>query len=314
VRLWRRGTTQAQCFSLLLVVSVTSGFGDRDWFLAAIPPALFVICVLFVRGSIAEDARPRWLWFSALSLFTAAIVLQLFEGGQEMLIQSYMQPPLVAVLSALANLLSRLPVLLLACAVLGFVHILLGSGWRLRSVMLGAWCCYPALLLFLTNSPRYAGNFHRDYGHVPFVQSVLEPRQGLQANKTLTIYFPTDMETIWFKLHANSYYNWAQMSGCAFNRGTAIEGTRRATIVRNFELANTRQWPPDWQSARENFFHMTGKLTPPTKQDLIDLCQEEIVDYVVIQQNFDGLHIATDGKWYVYDCKQIRSASRDRGR
>jgi hypothetical protein len=107
------------------------------------------------------------------------------------------------------------------------------------------------------------------------------------------------------------------MSGCAFNRATAIEGTRRATIVRNFELANTREWqalPPDWQSAHENFFRMTGKLTPPTKQDLFDLCQDEIVDFVVIQQNFDGLHIATDGKWHVYDCKQIRSASRDQAR
>ena len=68
--------------------------------------------------------------------------------------------------------------------------------------------------------------------------------------------------------------------------------------------------PPDWRSAHENFFHMTGEITRPTTKDLLNLCQEDMLDFVVIQQCFDGLYLATDGTWYVYDCNKIRSLNR----
>ena len=44
------------------------------------------------------------------------------------------------------------------------------------------------------------------------------------------------MDDIWFGTGNNSFYNLVQMSGCAFNRGTAVEGYRRAALVLPFEF------------------------------------------------------------------------------
>jgi hypothetical protein len=45
----------------------------------------------------------------------------------------------------------------------------------------------------------------------------------------------------------------------------------------------------------------------PTAEDLLRLCRQEKIDVIVLRQGFRGLYAATDGSWFVYDCRELRS-------
>ena len=84
-------------------------------------------------------------------------------------------------------------------------------------------------------SDWYGRHFDVRNRHVRFVDSRLSNRVA-GRDKPLTIYWPTPVEDVWFGTGNNSFYNVVQMSGCAFNRGTAVEGFRRSALALPFEF------------------------------------------------------------------------------
>jgi hypothetical protein len=48
---------------------------------------------------------------------------------------------------------------------------------------------------------------------------------------------------------------------------------------------------------------------PPCAEDLLTLCADPNVDYVVARQGFPRLYAATNGIWFIYDCRALRARS-----
>src|SRR5262249_28531621 len=209
------------------------------------------------------------------------------------------------------GLLYKLPLLLLGGVGARSLAGGLGTGTAFRIALVGLFVGYQALLTAADRSPWYGEHFSADYRRHRFVASYVETRS---ARSPATVYWPTDVRDVWFDVRANSYFNVVQLNGCVFNPGTAVEGRRRAELVRKFECEALRAAPavPSfWHTALCRYFQINDDdTTPPTAADLVRLCGDPLLDVVVIPQEFDGLWCATDGKYYLYDCEQVRGLAR----
>jgi hypothetical protein len=127
-----------------------------------------------------------------------------------------------------------------------------------------------------------------------------------------TIYWPLDrLDIIWFDLNANSYYGVGQQAGSVFSRAMALECTRRTTLVRPFELDRLGRdavfLPANRVWEQERLFSGDRNSEPPTRDDLLKLCADRELDFVVARQGFPGLYAATNGTWFIYDCRDLRT-------
>ena len=167
------------------------------------------------------------------------------------------------------------------------------------------------MILGLESSERYGRRFSIAYRRTEFIASFLDTRP---EKRNVTVYYPGDLRQIWFDLGTRSYFNPVQLSGCAFNRSTAIEGRRRARLVRAFEAEHLRRHPMVhryWQQALTAFYD-ADNLNPPEEEDLVALCADEGIDFAIVTQRFDGLYCSTNGTCYVYDCASVRRMAQVR--
>src|SRR5262249_33733034 len=135
---------------------------------------------------------------------------------------------------------------------------------------------------------------------------------GAVDGRPATVYWPTGhVDLLWYDLRVNSYYAWYQLAGNVFQRETAVEGRRRAVLVRPFEadLGRRRRLlePLTRVSLTERVYG--GALTddPPRLADVQRLCADEGLDYAVLRQGFAGWYAAHDGDWFVYDARAVRA-------
>jgi hypothetical protein len=54
-------------------------------------------------------------------------------------------------------------------------------------------------------------------------------------------------------------------------------------------------------------FYQLREDARPTEQDLFRLCDEQGLDFVVLEHRFPGLFSATDGCFFIYDCRRLRA-------
>jgi hypothetical protein len=144
---------------------------------------------------------------------------------------------------------------------------------------------------------------------VRFLRAAIEAHPSGQP---ATVYWPINrVEHLWFDLKVQSYFSISQLVGNVFSAATAREGRRRANLVAAFELDQPpyrKNFLPAWQWRRlKNLFGAEPGSKPPGQEDLLRLCGEEDLDFVVIRQEFPGWYKATNGTWYVYDCQTLRS-------
>src|SRR5205807_5335217 len=118
------------------------------------------------------------------------------------------------------------------------------------------------------------------------------------------------VDILWIDLRVNAFYEFSQIQGILFSRDTAVEGSRRARLVRQFEVDRLREerilLSDRWCELLENLYGVGIEEADPTRDDLLRLCREPELDYVVSPHNFDGLYSETNGRVYVYDCDRIR--------
>jgi hypothetical protein len=187
----------------------------------------------------------------------------------------------------------------------------LGHTMRFRFALLTLWVGYPLALSCIADSDWYGRRFSRLYPGRQFVASYLKKRAA-DRQRPLTLYWHTDLRALWFDIHANSYFNLVQMSGCAFNRGTALEGRRRAMLVRPFELESIRRLPFPSVPCRRSilrFYRAEENPPPPGARELLRLCEDKDVDFIVLEIGIDSLYCDTDGRYYIYDCDRLRASS-----
>jgi hypothetical protein len=119
------------------------------------------------------------------------------------------------------------------------------------------------------------------------------------------------IDLVWTDVQATSYFSILQTAGVMFNRQTAEEIKRRIPLVAKFEMSRHRDEAIFLTDAAKggmaNLFKIPFEGPEPTEADLIRLCQEPGLDYVVITQEFPGLYSATNGRIFVYECYKVRS-------
>jgi hypothetical protein len=115
---------------------------------------------------------------------------------------------------------------------------------------------------------------------------------------------------LWFDFNCTTYFSWQQLAGNMFNRETAIEGSRRARLVQRFDASALQQYEgvAPWQrrSMSKIYGCSMNAASPPVVRDLLVLCQEEELDYLITRHSIGEHAVATNGRWYIYDCGDIR--------
>ncbi len=208
----------------------------------------------------------------------------------------------------LYHFLFTLPLLLVFILLYNYLSKSMVKGARYRLPLLVFCAGYQSLIASAPYSDWYARRFDVHNRHVQFVGSALSDRVSVRR-KPLTIYWPTSVNDIWFGIGDNGFYSIMQMTGCAFNRGTAVEGYRRAALAFPFEFEELRILGPTnvWLIALADLFPARSPLQFSQEQDLLRLCDDADLDFIVLRYRIKKLYCASDGYYYIYDCKQLRS-------
>ena len=152
------------------------------------------------------------------------------------------------------------------------------------------------------------------FDHDPHRQSDAEfVASVLPDDPALTVHWPHPLpSTVWFKLRKNCFFSWQQTAGSMFNRETACEAARRAKLVAQLDLGThtALQW-----GVRDRELESLIKLYGVNSlevalegKDLIRVCQDPEVDFVVSRLGVNNLYRATNGRWFVYDCAAVRES------
>jgi len=121
------------------------------------------------------------------------------------------------------------------------------------------------------------------------------------------LYWQNNVMVSWFVLHRSNYASNAQITGLAFNRGTAVEGMRRMARLR-------RLGGEDALVALDNVQTSVGarQLPPPSRAGLQFVCADPVLDFVVLATPLgsDAIAQASDSEYgktyYLYDCARLR--------
>lgn len=266
-------------------------------FLLAVPVAL-----LAVRGK-----RPDWLATGLAAGLAVAVVGRSLTGY---LVFARMWPELTSEMSALTA--ARVVPLVSEPAVRLAVGVLLAAawaavGWQVRGVAVLA---AVGLTVGVVTTDRGSDD---DQAGVEFaVRAVGADHPGGPPS----VYWPNGhVQRVWFDLHACNYFEWPhQLAGNAFSREQAMEARRRAGLAAPFER--------DKWSRRSAFltayvrrvivplFGDPGVPADPTAANLARLAADPALDYAIVRLRVDGWFTATDGTWYVYDCRRLRADGR----
>jgi hypothetical protein len=318
--LWQCGSQQSRSTSLVIVLLLTLNWaGDLGASASMILLSLLVFAVVS-RGFAKLARHSDWFWRSTQNAFLASSGFMLLFNLIHLAMLFGTEPPIglehhpVLIAMHLSGILYMLPIIILfTCGFLVLYHVA-GQCMHLRFLLLACCAGYQALLVCAPNSDWYGRHFDVQHRHVQFVGSKLSNRVSGRS-KPLTIYWPTSVNDIWFGTGNNGFYSIMQMTGCAFNRGTAVEGYRRAALALPFEFERLRTFGPsnEWLIAFEDLFPARSPVQSPQEEDLLRLCEDADLDFVVLRYPIKNLYCASDGCYYIYDCAQLRSLLSEAG-
>jgi hypothetical protein len=308
--LWQQGTSLGRltCAVLLLWVTADWNWGPMSplWVFAM----LLAGCALIYRGLAWTPRTPDWIGRGAGTalLVTAGLLLLYncwFVAGALAVQFTEPGPHPLLVAQAAGYIVYKLPLVVVFLALLAWAGSHPGR-WGLLGSVFAFWLGYQGLIAWADASPWYADHFSGTGRQIQFVKDQI--RQSSPAEHPPSVFWTAELQDVWFRAGVQCYFNTVQLSGTAFNRGTAIEGRRRALLVRRFAGHHLYKDPiPSWwQKAYLGLFNMSEDQLP-TEEDLLALAAEEGLDFVVVEQRFPGLYRATDGRLYFYDCRELRA-------
>ncbi len=275
---------------------------------------LFVLPVAaFYWRWMEEPIRADWWWHAgAMTLVGGAAGWMLYRWGfvisqREMILSYYDSSELYRVFSQCIP--AGLWVALLLLAMRWFAEENLARGLR--------WGCAVAALAITSAHFAMDANattrsqFTRHGADVEFARQAIEARAGARSRPPTVYLSLGHVEYTWLDLRATSYFDAVQTAGVMFNRKTADELHRRIALVRNFEMARLRKeevfLSPDAKGVLERLYGAQFSGPAPTEEDVVRLCQDPGLDYIVVPHEFPGLPAATNGRIFVYECKKVRT-------
>ena len=318
--LWQCGSQQSRSASLVVVLLLTLNWDGDLW----VYSSMILICVVgfavLCRGYAKIPRHSDWLWQGTGYAFLGAFALMLLSNVVQLAIVYRTRTPgeygcHPASMAMSAHSWSyRFPsiiILLLLC-----INIIEKTGRVARFRMLCLVFCagYQSLIMCAPYCDWYGRYFNVHNRHVRFVHSRLSNRVAGHT-KPLTIYWPTELEDIWFGTGNHSYYNVVQMCGSAFNHDTAVEGYRRAASALPFEFERRRDLSPTNGSfvAFRDLFQIKSQIPFPQEKDLFRLSRDEGLDFIVLKYRIKQLYVCSDGDYFIYDCEQLRNLRSEAG-
>ncbi len=277
-----------------------------------------MLWVLRSRKQLAEKTNGNLPTNQRILFFVAAILLTI-----------PLLAPLIAHWDQIKNVPSPIDLLRFVPPTLGPLYTLLASvlmiTWMFWQTGGGRLFCTTATVgclslqaLFFTG-PQWAQSTHwvaRHEHHLTELNGFLDQRFK-DSDRLPTLYWPQiGLDDIWVTLGSKCFFSKQQTAGNMFNRGTAVEGQRRATLVSPFELAELKRNGKtinrnDWTTRSLFALYGSDFDVEPSWHALDELCQED-VDILVIRQNFDNLHSIQIGDLFIYECEKIRDAVHQR--
>ncbi len=312
-QLWATQYGVARLIALGLL-GYLNGFSwdNPEFLLLAASTILFGIVVW--RGLSSQPYDPDWkvraAIFALISSFTLWTALKLgliafhWQQLNSLLEPVEMQMLVTALIDPLCRLALLLGSLLLAAR-------FTTPGWRLITACSGAWITACLVFFIFPRSSSYSDDRNPYGADERFVEEYLACHPAPEAAPT--IYWPRrNVAFIWFELRANIFFEWPhQLAGNLFSAGTAREGARRAQLVKKFELERLRKerilYAPRIRTRSLQAIHATEDEPAPEVDDLLKLCCEKRLDFVVLPREFPGLYSASNGHFFIYDCRTIRA-------
>ena len=312
---WTRDGWPGRSAAVLLLGCV--GLGWPSLFDLLVAATFFLAALLMIRGIALAPRDPEWRW---RCLAIGVVAAGLFQTAINFLALVIVRDRYAAV-GELDDYLPPFPMLIAPLIGLGIglalvlaLGRLVGVGRTFRLAMLSA-CIVLQSWGFVMAHPLVAtGRVRAHHADIRFINQFLSARRSAQAGPP-TVYWPIGhLDYLWFDLGVNSYFFWYQLSGNVFNRETAVEGRRRADLVKLFEMDRLRMFPGSPRDIRkiERMFKVGLQTDPPRLEDLLRLCMDGRLDYLVARQAFPGWYAAANGMWFIYDCRAIRSRIQSR--
>lgn len=310
LRLWERGSSTARAAAAVLafVPWITGGL-VLEW---CFPLYFFPILVLVFRGLEPTPRRQDWLVRSGVvSLVLGCVAWTVYKcalvfgrRGELRLILDDFEIVRLAV-----EHLGPMVWVLLGLTLGGLLCTRTRRRWAMACLAVaGAW----QLVFFLVpneESYRQAGTRHQ--GDLDRLATFLPPR-GDPAASPPTLYCSLGrVDFVWLDLRAKSWWDWAQVVGCLFQRGNAVEGQRRALVVRSFELDRYREQgrfvPEVRRRSLTRLFRGEPESARPSVEDFHRLCREPDLDFAILKQEFPEYVSARSGSLFLYDVRRIRA-------
>lgn len=190
----------------------------------------------------------------------------------------------------------------------GVTMALAGGGIFLASH--GFWFAFPETDFYRERCTEYRADIQQ-------ARAVLTKSRDADAPLPTVYCNLACLDYVWIDLHAKSYFDWWQAGNYMFRREMAMEGKRRAALVGPAALAGYRrfehQLSPGYKEAIGRFYQ-TDFDRPLTRDDIIRLCCEPGLDYLVLDRPVDGVAAIQVGRLFVYVCADLRqAASRNDG-
>jgi hypothetical protein len=191
--------------------------------------------------------------------------------------------------------------------------------WSRASFDFGSIRWAPAAIALLTPLALFAAEVsplvQRDHtrlgGDIAFLREFVHERVPANSRRPNIYCALGRPDLLWIDVRATSYFDIIQTAGVMFNRRTADEIERRIALVNKFEMARQRNEAVFLDDSRkvgmENLFKIGFDSAAPSEADLIRLCEEPGLDYVVLPQEFAGLYSASNGRIFVYECYKVQA-------
>ncbi len=273
---------------------------------------LIFVLVLPVSIFVGHMREESWWYATARGFVVGALCWMLFRWGffavqREQIAAQFDLNEIV-----LFDLVSPIFVLVALCLAAWYWQSSLNLS-ALRFAALAIAFVTPIGLFATEASSWYREHHTRLGGDFAFIRAFLDEHRAANA-RVPAIYAPlgrTDL--VWIDARATGYFGIMQTAGVMYNRQTAAEIERRVLLVNKFEMHRERHTGPFLDDVKkvgmENLFQIPFDSPDPTRDDLIRLCQEPGLDYVVVPHEFPGLYSASNGRVFVYECYKVRNTS-----
>jgi hypothetical protein len=282
-----------------------------------LPAILVAVIAIAHHPPTAKPAHPEWivrslvagilgglLLWSLGKIYVVGVLAPVFLGQMDRLSYTWL----------LANCVSQIlwvgPTL---CAVVVFMR-LFGSGRRLALTALAVVLTCHGFGFSTRRLEGYRDSQNPSREDRVFLHNYFEQKHAT-LGRPPAVYEAAfgEITLVWFDFGAKSYFNLIQTAGVVFSRETAVEGRRRAGVVRPFELARYRRVERVMARSDALIYRKFLDITPQTtlvatEADLTRLCStQEGVDMAVLRENFERFGPVNNGDVYIYECPDVRA-------